>query len=569
MPIPCSTGRRFAGAMLLVCTGILLAAQAPAQSGAGGFRIAGKVVSSTSSTPLPQTRVTIASVSNQREKQSLITGNDGAFEFKNLAPGKYSLQAARRGFIESSFDQHERYSTAIVTGSDADSEHLVFRMVPQAVLTGRVLDEAGEPVRQASVSLFRQDQSAGVTLVRRVEQDQTDDRGTYEFAELPAGNYFLSVNARPWYALHPRSVPNPDGTLDSPPTAHSFDVTYATTYYPDATDSDEATPIPLRGGERLSVDIHLSPVPALRILVRTPQSPEQGFAAPAILQKSFDSMENVTSQFMARGPNVTFSSGPGSTATPGLGQMELTGIPPGKYTVFVPDNNAEPMQGTLAEIDLNHNGQELSPSSGEPVSSIKFAVQISGEPRLPQQLRLALQNGEHKVVVATAVDAKGDAEFVHIPRGKYNVLAATPTKNYAVTRITSNGLQTSGHGLDIEPGSTIEGTITLVGGTGSVEGFAKRKDKGIPGAMIVLVPKDPEANGDLFRRDQSDLDGSFSLASVIPGEYTIVAIENGWDLNWSQPGVISHYLPQGRKLAVTAGAQGAVHLSEPVEVQPK
>ena len=59
--------------------------------------------------------------------------------------------------------------------------------------------------------------------------------------------------------------------------------------------------------------------------------------------------------------------------------------------------------------------------------------------------------------------------------------------------------------------------------------------------MIVMVPKDPESNGELFRRDQSDLDGSFSLGTVIPFEYTIVAIENGWDLNWSQPGVIAHY----------------------------
>ena len=81
--------------------------------------------------------------------------------------------------------------------------------------------------------------------------------------------------------------------------------------------------------------------------------------------------------------------------------------------------------------------------------------------------------------------------------------------------------------------------------------------------------KEPEANAELFRRDQSDSDGSFSLNTVIPGEYTIVAIENGWDLNWSQPGVIAHYLPQGRKIVVPSTAQEPVRLSEPVEVQPR
>ncbi len=49
--------------------------------------------------------------------------------------------------------------------------------------------------------------------------------------------------------------------------------------------------------------------------------------------------------------------------------------------------------------------------------------------------------------------------------------------------------------------------------------------------MIALVPRDPDADRELFRRDQSDLDGTFSLGNVIPGEYTVVAIENGWDLN--------------------------------------
>ena len=87
--------------------------------------------------------------------------------------------------------------------------------------------------------------------------------------------------------------------------------------------------------------------------------------------------------------------------------------------------------------------------------------------------------------------------------------------------------------------------------------------------MIVMVPKDPEMNGELFRRDQSDLDGTFSLGTVIPGEYTVVAIQNGWDLNWSEPGVIAHYVEHGNKITVPAGAREPVHLAEPVEVVNK
>ena len=557
--------RRLTLAMLFIVASVGISAQA---LDAGGSRVAGKVVSSTSGGPLPQTRVTIASVADRREMVSLLTGDDGTFEFKHLAPGKYSLQAARRGFITSQFDQHERYSTAIVAGGDVDSEHLIFRLVPQAVLTGRVLDEGGEPVRRANVSLYRQDQSLGVGLISRFRADRTDDRGTYEFANLPAGNYFVSVNARPWYALSARSIPNGDGTVTTPETPPSFDVTYATTYYPDTTESDEASPIPLRGGERLTADIHMSPVAALRILVRSRPDMQGGFGPPMLLKKEFDSTRDVTNQLMTSVADPSEGRAQNFSML-GSGLMELSGIPAGKYTVRMREYGTRPMAGAMTEIDLNRSGQELDPSAGEPVSSAKFTVRIVGDPRIPQGLVLALQNGERKVVVSSRVDGNGESQFLHIPTGKYTLLAATPANDYAVTRIVIGGSPSKGHSLEIAAGSSIEGTVSLIGGQTIVQGVAKRDGKGVPGAMIVMVPKDPEAHGELFRRDQSDLDGSFSLGTVIPGEYTIVAIENGWDLNWSQPGVIAHYVEKGRRVLVAPTAQEPVRLAEPVEVQPR
>jgi hypothetical protein len=307
-------------------------------------------------------------------------------------------------------------------------------------------------------------------------------------------------------------------------------------------------------------------VPAIRFFVPMPETPEQGLAMPAVLRKSFDSMENVLAARMEVRSDSPQEAPGADIALAAPGKLEISGIPAGKYTVFIPDDATGTTPGTLAEINLTRDGQELNAASGEPVSRLKFAVHIPGEARIPERLRLALQNGDHRVIVSSLVDANGNSEFVHIPPGKYNLLAATPGKDYAVTQITSGGHRSNGHSLDIVPGSTIKGDVTLLSGTGTIEGFAKRAGKGVPGAMIVLVPKDAEAHGELFRRDQSDLDGSFSLATIVPGEYTIVAIENGWDLNWSQAGVIAHYLPRGRTVAVGSGLS---HLPEPVEVQTK
>src|SRR6516162_5393734 len=72
-----------------------------AQVQASGARIAGKVVSSVSGEPLSRARVSVANLQERGQTKSLITGDDGIFEFRGLTAGKYSLSAARRGFIES------------------------------------------------------------------------------------------------------------------------------------------------------------------------------------------------------------------------------------------------------------------------------------------------------------------------------------------------------------------------------------------------------------------------------------------------------------------------------------
>jgi hypothetical protein len=110
---------------------------------------------------------------------------------------------------------------------------------------------------------------------------------------------------------------------------------------------------------------------------------------------------------------------------------------------------------------------------------------------------------------------------------------------------------------------------TLGQGTTSVDGIAQKGDKGFAGAMIVLVPKETALLDALTRRDQSDSDGSFSLKQVIAGKYTVVAIENGWDLDWSKPEVIARYLTKGTAVTVTDNSGDVVHLAGPVAVQPR
>jgi hypothetical protein len=70
--------------------------------------------------------------------------------------------------------------------------------------------------------------------------------------------------------------------------------------------------------------------------------------------------------------------------------------------------------------------------------------------------------------------------------------------------------------------------------------------------MIVLVPADAADNQVLFRRDQSDSDGTFTLANVVPGRYTVLAINNGWELEWAKPEVLKKFMALGEGVIVEA-----------------
>ena len=215
------------------------------------YRIAGIVVSKIDGHTLARARVVIWNVKSRQNILSTVTSDDGKFEFTGLAAGKYFLQGDEQGYLPGAYDQHEQFSTAIVTGAGIDTQNLILRLSPAAYIIGRVLDENGDPVRRANVSLYRVNRQEGVSQVARVRGATTDDLGAYELGPQDPGTYYVSASATPWYAIHPRT--QPANTNDSVPgrVDPSLDVVYPITYYSDVTEPDAATPIQVRGGEQV------------------------------------------------------------------------------------------------------------------------------------------------------------------------------------------------------------------------------------------------------------------------------------------------------------------------------
>jgi hypothetical protein len=525
----------FAGACVIAC------AQQFTPIAEGPYTISGTVVSANTGELLPRTRVFIVDTKNRSHVQSMITKDDGKFAF-HVPAGKFSLQAIHRGFILAAYDQHEEFSTAIVTGTDVDSEHLNFKLVPQAMISGTVYDESGEPQQQAIVSVYHQDRSRGISRVTLIRRVMTDDLGAYEIPRLDAGAYFLSASAEPWYAVHPPTTREDLPAVVDP----ALDVAYPPLYYADANEPDEATPIPLRGGDHQTIDLHLSPVPALHIVYRADPN-NLRIGVPQLFRHGFDSEEFPV----------------GSAHRTSGGVIELSGIPAGSYSVRLP--TPEGAMGASEDIDLEQNAQELS-GEGKPNSSdLKFTVKVASGP-LPSQLRIGLQTQSGRFVRAGNMQADGTTELPQVESGTYKVLVQGSGGMLAVEQIQNVEHVSQGSFLTVSEDSPREITLLTVAGKADVEGQVVHAGKGFAGAMVVLVPDDPDAHHELFRRDQSDLDGTFRLQNIVPGKYTILAIQDGWDLDWARPAVIASYGKHGQK--ITVGGE-TLHLEEPIELQSK
>src|SRR5690349_19443092 len=143
----------------LILVLLSLTAQAsPQRQVAAGYRISGGVVDAVTNGPVPRAQVTI-SLGN--DATTTTSGNDGRFAFAGLQPGKYVLYATALGYVQEHYDQHGSFFVGIAVGDGQDSEHLVFRLHPQAVIHGRVTDQRGEAVRGAQVLLIASDSNRG------------------------------------------------------------------------------------------------------------------------------------------------------------------------------------------------------------------------------------------------------------------------------------------------------------------------------------------------------------------------------------------------------------------------
>ena len=141
----------------------ILAAAAQTGADASGA-LAGRVVNAQTGEPVRRANVTLQIVSSAAGSSpqgprmfNAVTGSDGQFRFERLAPGEYMVSAERTGFITGSpTGSGRRRMGTPVQIHDGESTEVELALQPTAVISGRVLDEDGEPALRAHVMLLRQ-----------------------------------------------------------------------------------------------------------------------------------------------------------------------------------------------------------------------------------------------------------------------------------------------------------------------------------------------------------------------------------------------------------------------------
>ncbi|HTW48718.1 MAG TPA: carboxypeptidase-like regulatory domain-containing protein [Acidobacteriaceae bacterium] len=529
---------------LTCAAGFALATTAVAQQ--SGYAISGVVVNAVTGAPLDRAEVTLSTTgAGSSNLEQTATAEDGEFSFNGLPAGKYGVQASRRGYLTADYEEHEGYFTAIVTGPHLASEGLRFALMPYATIGGTVSDDNGDPVSDAQVKLFRQDDDDGETKVESADSTITDDAGSFEFSRLHPGTYYLDVSATPWYAVHPdpRSDLSGNGGADEQP-ASQLDVAYPLTFYPNAPDSGSASPITVAAGDRAQANFSLHAVPAIHIQVYGALGPGgHGVPSPMLSQQEFgdeQSVERPVPRISGKDNLLTFDFG---------------GLAPGNYTL------QQVGRGSASE-DLAGDGILHVPPVPSTVDVRGRFAMASGAP-LPERAVAALRPVDgHPTYLNTPLGRDGSFDFANVPPGTYEVhLSGT----FVVVGMAASGGEV--HGSDITVGGDpVLLAATLASGSTTLNGYAVRDNKGLGGALVLLVPSDPGANNELIRRDQSDSDGSFTLYNVVPGTYILMAIEDGWTLAWKHRDAIAAYLKHGVTVQVPEN-QRTLNLASRVTVQ--
>jgi Carboxypeptidase regulatory-like domain len=154
--------------------------------------VAGTVVRQGTDEPLRKARVVLFLEGHRGENDlDAVTAADGKFVFDSVAPGAYELQVNHDGYVTKSYGEEGHDDAILTLAAGQKLEDLIFRLQKCAVITGRVVDEDGDPVYGINVEVGPNKKHRGKWNPQLGGGAETNDLGEYRVFNLQPGEYLI------------------------------------------------------------------------------------------------------------------------------------------------------------------------------------------------------------------------------------------------------------------------------------------------------------------------------------------------------------------------------------------
>ena len=503
--------------------------------------IQGTVVDAKTGQPLKGAEVSLRVLSpgNRSEANSSSSDSAGHFAFNGLAAGRYRLTASRNGYLT----RDPRFGGSMRAGivslsSGQHADDVVLRLIPSAVIAGRVTSEGDEPISNVFVQAMKYTYQGDKRQLSDAGTGTTNDRGEYRIWGLAPGKYYVR-------ATHPRGA-----------AARSSNQVYAPIFYPGVSDPSRTQSMELHPGDEITgIDLNFVLLHSVRISGR-------------VLNANSLPAKGAQVTLVGGSGSMTFAAGQASADA--TGAFEIRGVPPGSYTMIAEQfGNAEAdkvMRGrTPVEVgEVNLNDVEVITGPG---ASVNGHVRIEGKanPDLTK-LSVTLEPQDDLAAMGFAPDvsnlpvkADGTFSFRDVPEGSYRINVLPLPDGYY--------LKPSGEGDAVEAGVKVGRNhaaaveLTLSAGAGRIAGTVSKDQQPFAAAVVVLVPDAPRRGQPRFYRQAlTDSGGRFSISSITPGDYKLFAWEEIERGAYLDPDFLQAYEDSGKSVHVEEGSNSNFQL---------
>jgi hypothetical protein len=482
--------------VVLLC---LSGALAFAQTADDRCTIEGQVLNGVTGEPLKKAALILEKqdARNRNPPSAAITDSGGQFVLKDIDPGRYRLSAERNGFLRQSYGARSRGDAgALLTLEPGQRmQKIVIKLMPQGVITGRVVDEDGEPVANVTVQTLRKVYMQGRRQLVPGLAAQSNDLGEYRINGLSAGKYYVAavVRRQPSIALT------------------AADERYLPAYYPGTNDPAIAIPLEVAAGSEMrGIDLALRRERTVRVRARIPDLPH-GTAV----------------RLLPRGSAFALVADDSISVD---GVFEFRGVTPGSYLILVDFQENGKRRSIRQPLDVGNAGVDGVTIAVPPPASIQGQIRLDGQGEVGLgTLFVALQLRDPLPMGAPGAQVKPDGSFIleNVTADRYDVIVnGLPASYYLKSaRLSDQDVLESGFTMT---GDTAKLDLLVSPAGGQLEGLAiDAKQQPSKAATVALIPEaERQSRLTLFKTTLTDQNGHYSIQGIAPGSYKVYAFED-------------------------------------------